>query len=109
MMPNPYTTSTVDSPEYKQLITGRTDDIATFLDHIAQGHSIALFGERRIGKTSLLFLIRDIIMGQVEHYRPNLIDLTLKSALDTLKAKVPPQSKAIHLNLLPVSKYEQET
>lgn len=108
-MPNPYTTSTVDSPDYKQLITGRTDDIATFLDHIALGHSIALFGERRIGKTSLLFLLRDIIMGQVEHYRSNLVDLTLKSALDTLKAKVPPQTRAIHLNLLPVSKYEQET
>ncbi len=55
-MPNPYTTSTIDSPEYKQLVTGRTDDIATLLDHIAQGHSIALFGERRIGKSSLLFL-----------------------------------------------------
>ena len=108
-MPNPYTTSTVDSSDYKQLITGRTDDIAAFLDHIAQGHSMALFGERRIGKTSLLFLIRDIITGQVEHYHPNLVDLTLKSALDTLKAKVPSQAKAIHLNLLPVSKYEQET
>jgi len=107
-MSNPYTTSTVDSPAYKQLITGRTDDVVTFLDHIAQGHSIALFGERRIGKSSLLFLIRDIITGQVEHYRTNLVDLTLKSALDTLKASVPSQSKAIHLNLQNVSKWEQE-
>lgn len=107
-MPNPYTTSTVDSPAYKQLITGRTDDIATLLDHIAQGHSIALFGERRIGKSSFLFLLRDIITGQVEHYRFNLVDLTLKSALDTLKATVPPPSKAIHINLQHVSKLEQE-
>jgi hypothetical protein len=107
-MPNPYTTSTVDSPAYKQLITGRTDDIATFLDHIVQGHSIALFGERRIGKSSLLFLIRDIITGQVEHYRTNLVDLTLRSALDSLKGTVPSPSKAIHLNLQHVSKLEQE-
>src|SRR6266702_2577565 len=87
MMTNPYTTSTQDSPEYKQLLSGRTDDLAQILGHIALGHSIALFGERRIGKTSLLFLLRDIINGQIEHYRSHMIDDSLKNAVETLKAK----------------------
>lgn len=107
-MSNPYTTSTVDSQAYKQLITGRTDDIVTLLDHIGMGHSIALFGERRIGKSSLMFLLRDIINGQITSYRLNLIDYTLKNAIDTLQAKILPGSKALHFNLQHVSKFEQE-
>jgi len=53
MAPITYTISTVDSLEYKRLICGRTDDITKLLGHISAGHSVALFGERRIGKTSL--------------------------------------------------------
>ena len=58
---------------------------------------------------ALLFLIRDIITGQIDQYRGNLIDLNLKSAIDALKATVSSPSKAIHLNLQHVSRWEQET
>jgi len=106
-MTNPYTTSTQDSPEYKQLLSGRTDDLAQILGHIALGHSIALFGERRIGKTSLLFLLRDIINGHIDQYTSNLIDLTLKKAIDALKAKVPSNCTAVYVSLQNVSQPEQ--
>ena len=107
MMTNPYTTSTQDSPAYKQLLSGRTDDLAQILDHIALGHSVALFGERRIGKTSLLFLLRDIINGHIDQYTSNLIDLTLKNAINELKAKVSPNCTAVYVSLQNVSQPEQ--
>src|SRR5438105_4166519 len=98
-----YTIATNDSLEYKQLVCGRTDDIAKLLNNISQGQSIALFGERRIGKTSVLYLVRDIINGEIDNYRSNLIDLNLKLAIDSLKAKVP-HLKAVYLNLQSLSK-----
>jgi predicted AAA+ superfamily ATPase len=61
-MSNPYCTTIQDSPEYKRLITGRTDDIARLLDYITLKRSIALFGERKIGKTSLLFLLSSTVV-----------------------------------------------
>jgi len=107
-MPNPYSTVIQSSPEHKRLITGRTDDLARLLDALALNHSVALFGERRIGKTSLLFLLRDIVNGQIEHYRSSLIDDSLKHALDALKAKVPPPCRAIYVTLQEVSGSGQE-
>lgn len=86
-MPNIYTISTVDSLEYKRLVCGRINDITTLLDHISQGHSVALFGERRIGKTSVLLLIRDIVDGTVDEYRLELLDKTFRDAISALKAK----------------------
>ena len=41
-----YTTTTVDSPQYKRLICGRTDDITKLLSYFTNGDSVALFGER---------------------------------------------------------------
>jgi len=87
-MQNIYTISTVDSSEYKRLICGRINDIASLLDHISQGHSVALFGERRIGKTSILFLIRDIVNGTVNEYQERLLDETFRDAIPLLAAKV---------------------
>ena len=83
-----YTTSTVDSPEYKRLICGRTDDVAKLLEHISSGHSLAIFGERRIGKTSLLYLARDIINKSIRSYKNELIDNSLKNAITNLENKV---------------------
>ena len=51
-----YTLSTVDSNEYKHLICGRQDDVSKLIDHIHNRRSVALFGERRIGKTSVLYI-----------------------------------------------------
>lgn len=87
-MQNVYTISTVDSFEYKSLACGRTNDITALLDHISHGHSVALFGERRIGKTTLLLLVRDIISGEIEQYQDNLIDRTFCEAIPSLRTKV---------------------
>jgi len=83
-----YTISTVDSPEYKCLICGRTNDIARLLQYVSHGHSLAIFGERRIGKTSLLYLTRDIINRSITTYQNQLIDNSLKNAITNLKNQV---------------------
>jgi hypothetical protein len=109
MMDNPFTTSTVDDPaSYNRLITGRVDDLNTLLTHIAQGRSVALVGERRIGKTSVLILLKDILNGTIEQYRSKLIDLTLQNSIDTLKAKLTIPHKAIYIDLQSLKKPEQE-
>lgn len=105
MEPITYTISTVDSPAYKRLICGRTDDIAKLLDYISVGHSVALFGERRIGKTSLLYAVRDIINGDIDAYQAQLIDLELRQAVKSLKQKTP-RHQAIYLDLLAMDKAE---
>ncbi|KYC34662.1 hypothetical protein WA1_50565 [Scytonema hofmannii PCC 7110] len=102
-----YTISTVDSPEYKRLICGRTDDIARLIDYISQGRSIALFGERRIGKSSLLYLVRDIINNQIDNYREDFIDLSLKNAVQSLSSRVS-NYKAIYLDLQALNKSDSE-
>ncbi len=102
-----YTTSTVDSSEYKRLICGRTDDLAKLIDYISQGRSIALFGERRIGKSSLLYLLRDIINNQINNYSKYLIDLSLKNAVQSLSSKVS-NHKAIYLDLQALDKRDSE-
>lgn len=103
-----YTISTVDSPEYKRLICGRTDDIARLLDHVHQGRSIALFGERRIGKSSLLYVIRDIINNQIDSYKDSLIDLSLKNAIPSFSSKVS-NHKAIYLDLQALNRSDSES
>jgi hypothetical protein len=96
-----YTTSTVDSPEYKRLICGRTDAITTLTDYVAQGYSVALFGEKRIGKSSVLYVLRDIINGEIDKYQTELIDLDLKNAVASLREKANNYKyKAVYLDLL---------
>lgn len=99
MMTNPYTTSTTDSSAYKKMLCGRVDDLSKVVDYIARGKSIALFGEQRIGKTSLLFLLRDIINGRIHQYADDLIDVTLRNSIAELKAKLPPDCKVIYISL----------
>ena len=93
-----YTYSTVDSPDYKPLVCGRTDDISELLDSISQGRSVALFGERRLGKSSVLYMVRDIINGDIDRYKDRLIDKDLKNAIDNLKAKSS-NHRAIYVNV----------
>lgn len=93
-----YTTTTVDSPEYKRLICGRTDDITKLLSDLNKGDSVALFGERRIGKTSLLYLLRDIINENISTYQAELIDADLKNAINNLQARSS-DSIAVYVNL----------
>lgn len=78
-------TGIVDTLEQKRLICGRTNHIKELLDKVYAGHSVALIGERRIGKTAVLLLIRDIINGNVAEYSAALLDENLREALDKLK------------------------
>lgn len=87
-MDYPYSTSTVDARECKCLFSGRLNDLTQLLDYVAHGQSVALFGERRIGKTLLLFLLRDILNGEIVHYESDLLDGTLKAGLAALRGKV---------------------
>ena len=93
-----YTTTTVDSPEYKRLICGRTDDITKLVNYISNGDSVALFGERRIGKTSLLYLLRDIINQDIREYQAELIDNDLKNAVDNFQT-ISSDIIAVYVNL----------
>ena len=61
----------------KKLFTGRTKIISKILKNILEGRSVAIFGERQIGKTLLLWMIRDIINSNIN--AQGLIDITLKS------------------------------
>ncbi|MGK7878989.1 MAG: hypothetical protein AB4060_02675 [Crocosphaera sp.] len=102
-----YTTSTADTNGYKALITGRTDDINILLDYISKGNTVVLFGERRIGKTSILYLIRDIINGKIDSYKNTLIDINLKNIIDSLKTRVV-DYKVIYRDIAPLQE-EGET
>ncbi len=107
-MPINYTISTVDAPEYKRLICGRANDISYLFDCIFQGNSIALFGERRIGKSSIMYIIRDIINRDIDSYEHLLIDDELKTQLGRLKCMMP-RSQAVYLDLLALDKSDPES
>lgn len=97
-MSNIYTTSTVDEAGFKELFCGRTNHIAELLDHLSRGRSVAIFGERRIGKSTLLFVLRDIINGEIDTYQVRLIDKQLQTAVGHFKTKAP-KGQAIFVSL----------
>ena len=79
MITNPYSTSTVDDESYKYLVCGRSKEIEELIKYLSKGRSIALYGERRIGKSSLLYLLKDILNGSINSYLADLIDLDLNA------------------------------
>jgi len=97
-MDNIYYLGLSDSAEHKRLICGRTNDLRALLNHIYAGKSVALFGERRIGKTSTLYLIRDIINGAITQYQNELFDEALKQALPALPLHGGNQWHAVYLS-----------
>ena len=84
-----YSTSTHHDPIFLHLICGRTEDLQNLLDSLANKQSIALVGTRRIGKTSLLYLLQDIITGEIIDYQKDLLDQDLKNAVLDLSSRVP--------------------
>lgn len=82
-----YTISTVDHYDYKKLVCGRKDDITKLLEYISLGRSVALFGDKRIGKTLLLYILRDIINRKIDIYQSKLIDIFLRDAIQELQNK----------------------
>jgi AAA domain/Winged helix-turn-helix DNA-binding len=103
-----YTTSTVDHPSYKKLVCGRANELEKLVTHIAQGKSIAVFGEKRIGKTSLLYLLRDIINREINIYQEELLDLHLRNSIPFLQNRVI-NGKAIYLSLQSLTTIEVKT
>ena len=103
-----YTTSTVDHPSYKRLVCGRTADFERLLTYISSGRSVALFGEKRIGKTSVLYILRDLINQDINVYKMDLLDLHLKSAIPTLQGKIS-DCKAVYLSLQSLTTVELKT
>jgi hypothetical protein len=87
-MNNPYSISTMDSIPCKSLFCGRFNDLMQILDLLSNNNSIALFGERRIGKSLLLFFLRDIINSDIQNYKDQLLDETLKKNMSILSGKL---------------------
>ena len=77
------------------------------LIRIIQGRSVALFGEKRIGKTSLLFILRDIINSEISRYSQDLIDLDLKDYLDNLDHDTG-RFQSVYLSLQSLSSFNLE-
>lgn len=69
----------------KVLFTGRTKNIEEIFKFILSGNCVALYGERKSGKTLTLEIIQEIINGNIEDYENNLIDQTLYNAIPRWK------------------------
>lgn len=80
----------------KKLFTGRTKIISKILKNLFDGRSIAIFGERQIGKTLLLWMIKDIINDKIN--TQELIDGTLKDAIPEWKSELK-NTRAILINM----------
>jgi len=101
---NPYAFTTRDRPFNLRLFCGRTKDVESIMGCFGREESIALFGERRIGKTLLLFILRDLINDAVpSERRYQLIDTELDSQWEEL-CKPLGKSRAVCITLqrLPV-------
>lgn len=72
----------------KRLYTGRTKDLDEIFNYLLAGQCVALFGERRGGKTLTLETIQAIINGDIKTYEKELVDQTLRAALPGWQAKL---------------------
>jgi hypothetical protein len=83
--PNPYSTSTNDDGSSLRMVCGRTKDLGDALSSLVEGKSLTLFGERRIGKTLFLWLLRDIVDGSIGKYAKSLLDKELELQIAGLR------------------------
>lgn len=95
---NPYSTSTSDCIECKTLVCGRSRDLSELIDVTTKGESVAVFGEARIGKTLVLYLLRDLLNGNILEYEHDLLDCTLKKRVPGFLSKVN-QCKGVFVSL----------
>jgi len=58
-MPSPYFIAVDPSPFKLRMFFGRRQEIQTISNHLLNGDSVLLVGERRIGKTFLLYMLGD--------------------------------------------------
>jgi hypothetical protein len=71
------------------MVCGRRKDLSSILQLLIEGKSVMLFGERRIGKTLTLYLLRDIIDGSISEYKAHLLDQDLFEWLRELPLNLP--------------------
>ena len=96
---NPYSTSTHDTPDSKQLVCGRKWDLEQIFRLISEDQSIALFGEKRIGKTLTLYLIRDIIDKSIDEYKDRMCDKDFSTWITELETNHPVMTSPTECNL----------
>lgn len=77
-MANPYSISSTDDIPHKSMVVGRLHDAISILKLLNRNFSVLLYGERRIGKTLLLWILRDIINGDINKYTNKLFDDDLR-------------------------------
>jgi hypothetical protein len=82
----------------KFLFAGRTRDLEDIFNYLLAGNSVALYGERRGGKTLTLEVIQSIINEKIYDYQDQLADPTLVQALTNWKNKLT-NFKAVFISL----------
>ena len=82
----------------KKLFTGRTKAINQIINYILSGNCVALFAERRGGKTLTLHILEDIINGSILAYKEEIIDQTFYKALPKWQNNLA-SFKALHISL----------
>ncbi len=105
---NLYSFTTVDNETHKRLLCGRTQDVEAIFNYLERYKSIALIGERRIGKTLFLLVLRDII-NYIASSRPpyQLLDTKLGDKWDELGHKLV-HCQAVYVDLQNIPYLENE-
>lgn len=83
----------------KLLYTGRTNDISQLFNFVKNDTCVALFGERKSGKTLTLKMIKEIINGYIIQYQNRLIDKKFSSAIASWRESFK-LAKSIYISLL---------
>ena len=83
-MTSPYFISVDPSPEKLCMFFGRRREIQEIADHLQNGDSVLLIGERRMGKTFLLYMIGDFA-GRGADFYEDLLDRQTGTLLAELR------------------------
>lgn len=83
-MPSPYFMNVDPSPHKLRMFFGRRQEIQIIRDYLVNGDSVLLMGERRIGKTFLLYMIGDFAKGGAESCK-HLLDQQAGTLLAELR------------------------
>lgn len=77
---NPYTLKQVGN---RGMFYGRQDEIRKAIENIHEGHLVVLYGQKRIGKTSLLNQLAENLLPQHGDFFPVVFDVHRLSPFDT--------------------------
>ncbi|MBC8099414.1 MAG: HD domain-containing protein, partial [Armatimonadetes bacterium] len=77
---NPFTLRQVGS---RSMFYGRRDELQRVMDTIREGHLVVLYGQKRIGKTSLLNQLANMLNAQYDDLLPVLFDAHSVTPFDT--------------------------